>query len=67
MSFFFYIFKGKPVEQNLDSGVVITGRDLVLRGVQRSQAGAYTCKARNSEGTGVSPPVNITILCKYFF
>lgn len=53
------------VRQDKAAGVMINGNDLVLSKVRKTQAGHYYCKATNSEGNGVSPPVNITVRCKY--
>lgn len=53
------------VRQDKAAGVMINVNNLVLSKVRKTQAGHYYCKATNSEGTGVSPPVNITVRCKY--
>ena len=47
--------------------MIISGSNsgsLVLQGVGRERAGNYTCGGTNSEGQGISEPVNLNIMCK---
>ncbi|RUS78515.1 hypothetical protein EGW08_013727, partial [Elysia chlorotica] len=43
------------------SGGSVDSPSLVIRSVDRGDAGAYTCVARNSIGTGSSPTVTLTV------
>ncbi|GFR66575.1 hemicentin-1 [Elysia marginata] len=43
------------------SGGTVDNPSLVIRSVDRGDAGAYTCVARNSIGTGFSPTVTLTV------
>ncbi|XP_042885515.1 uncharacterized protein LOC122261794 isoform X4 [Penaeus japonicus] len=56
-----FMHEDTEVRQDKAAGVMINVNNLVLSKVRKTQAGHYYCKATNSEGTGVSPPVNITV------
>ncbi|XP_047490344.1 nephrin-like [Penaeus chinensis] len=56
-----FMHEDTEVRQDKAAGVMINGNNLVLSKVRKTQAGHYYCKATNSEGNGVSPPVNITV------
>lgn len=50
---------------NQRAGVIAGSAHLALQGVNRSQAGKYSCTASNVEGDGKSPPVSLQVICKY--
>lgn len=54
------------IQTNAKNGVIVQQYDLVLRKVNRSQAGNYTCIASNVEGDGYSNKVELKIMCKFF-
>ena len=57
-------FQGKELKNNSTAGVVLSDHSLVLQGLTRYSAGAYTCLAANSEGKTASNPVSLQIMCK---
>ncbi|KYQ58913.1 Hemicentin-1 [Trachymyrmex zeteki] len=54
---------GKELKNNSTAGVVLSDHSLVLQGLTRYSAGAYTCLAANSEGKTASNPVSLQIMC----
>ncbi|KAK4320080.1 hypothetical protein Pmani_009021, partial [Petrolisthes manimaculis] len=58
------IFKHQGVEvyQDKSARVLVNGNNLVLNRIRRTQAGEYSCSGTNSEGTGASTPLNLTVL-----
>ena len=60
----FFYFQGKTLTQDAEAGIIVTSNDLVLRDIKKNQSGLYACKATNSIGTGISSPINISVLCK---
>ncbi|XP_043272103.1 synaptogenesis protein syg-2-like isoform X2 [Venturia canescens] len=55
---------GKIIQHNVNNGVIVQPNGLALRGVNRSQAGNYTCVASNVEGDGFSNSVELKIMYK---
>ncbi|KYN36889.1 Myelin-associated glycoprotein [Trachymyrmex septentrionalis] len=53
---------GKELKNNSTAGVVLSDHSLVLQGLTRYSAGAYTCLAANSEGKTASNPVSLQIM-----
>ncbi|XP_018895805.1 nephrin isoform X2 [Bemisia tabaci] len=51
----------KPLFHNASAGVIIGNQTLVLQNITRHRAGLYTCVASNSEGDGVSNPLNLDV------
>uniref|UniRef100_A0A1B6DTE2 Ig-like domain-containing protein n=1 Tax=Clastoptera arizonana TaxID=38151 RepID=A0A1B6DTE2_9HEMI len=52
------------VQQNLKSGVIVNRPNMALQGVNRYQAGNYTCAASNVEGDGESNTVQLRVMYK---
>ncbi|XP_037780317.1 nephrin-like [Penaeus monodon] len=46
---------------NTTAGVIVSNMSLVLQRVGRYSSGAYTCRATNSEGKGVSRPIVLDV------
>lgn len=59
------LFQGNVIQNNAKNGVLVQQYNLVLRVVNRSQAGNYSCVASNVEGDGFSNIVELKIMCKY--
>ncbi|XP_063846801.1 hemicentin-2-like isoform X1 [Scylla paramamosain] len=57
-----FMHQGVEVRQDKTEHIMVNGNNLVLNKISRTQAGEYSCKATNSEGTGSSVPLNITVL-----
>ena len=60
--------QGKRIEERSsgeESGLIISGKSLVLQGVKRQQAGNYTCIVSNLEGDAESNSVILQILCEF--
>ncbi|XP_020288748.1 synaptogenesis protein syg-1-like isoform X2 [Pseudomyrmex gracilis] len=55
---------GNVIQNNAKNGVLVQPSNLVLRKVNRSQAGNYTCIASNVEGDGYSNVVELKIIYK---
>ena len=53
------------VASNKARGVITSGNSLVLQGVTRQMAGAYTCVASNTEGDTESNQVYLQVKCKF--
>ena len=56
--------QGKRIEERSsgeESGLIISGKSLVLQGVKRQQAGNYTCIVSNLEGDAESNSVILQI------
>ena len=62
--FLIVIFQNVSIVQDLNKGILISDRSLVLQKVKRTQAGNYTCIASNLEGDAASNPLNVQIMCK---
>ncbi|XP_072930218.1 protein turtle homolog A-like [Epargyreus clarus] len=45
-------------------GIAVEGAKLILTGLRRHHSGRYRCRARNSEGTGLSEPLTLNILSR---
>lgn len=58
-------WQDKPLFHNASAGVIIGNQTLVLQNITRHRAGLYTCVASNSEGDGVSNPLNLDVKCEY--
>ena len=58
-------FQGKEVRYSPSGGIIRSNHSLVLQKVSKQSAGAYTCQAVNSEGSGASKPVKLDIKCKW--
>ncbi|XP_064098193.1 cell adhesion molecule 3-like, partial [Macrobrachium nipponense] len=49
------------VRHDKGAGIIVGGNNLVLQGVQRQDAGSYTCRATNSVATTSSNTLNLSI------
>ncbi|XP_023936298.1 kin of IRRE-like protein 2 [Bicyclus anynana] len=45
-------------------GIAVEGNKLVLRGLRRHHSSRYRCRAWNSEGSGLSEPLNLNVLSR---
>uniref|UniRef100_A0A8D8QCP0 Titin n=1 Tax=Cacopsylla melanoneura TaxID=428564 RepID=A0A8D8QCP0_9HEMI len=58
----------KEIHHNVTGGVILINISLVLQKVTRQSAGEYSCMAINTEGRGVSQPINLAVrfvpICK---
>ncbi len=61
----FSIFQGKPLRQDVSSGVILSNQTLVIQRVRRTHAGALFCRADNVEGAGKSNRVDLRIKCEF--
>lgn len=56
---------GKELHQNATAGIYLpSGKSLVLQRVTRTSAGEYSCNAVNVEGSAISRPVTLEVMCK---
>jgi hypothetical protein len=46
-------------------GIAVEGNKLILRGLRRHHSALYRCRAKNSEGSALSEPLTLNVLCKY--
>ncbi|XP_060532294.1 nephrin-like isoform X2 [Cylas formicarius] len=53
---------GKPLNINVNAGVIISNQSLVLQSVSRATAGNYTCVGYNTEGDGESNAFYLNVL-----
>ncbi|XP_064119517.1 synaptogenesis protein syg-2-like isoform X2 [Macrobrachium nipponense] len=53
--------KGTAIHHNATAGVKIRNHKLILKMVEREQAGVYTCVANNGIGDGTSQPIFLNI------
>ncbi|CAM1311000.1 Uncharacterised protein g5577 [Pycnogonum litorale] len=56
-----WYFEGKEIFTDPQQGVIISTQSLVLEKVNRHRRGNYTCRAVNTEGSGISNPVSLRI------
>ncbi|XP_043238380.1 nephrin-like [Amphibalanus amphitrite] len=60
-----WLHNGEKLQPSLRPGtgdqVTINARSLVIRNLTRSAAGSYACTAVNPEGSGESPPVQLSV------
>lgn len=61
----FSVLQGKTLNHNIPLGVIISNQSLVLQGVDRKNAGNYTCVGFNTEGDGESSPFYLNVMCEY--
>jgi len=54
------------VQHEKTSGVIISGKSLVLQGITRKNAGFYACVASNTEGDTESNVIELKVMCKKF-
>lgn len=54
------------VQHEKTSGVIISGKSLVLQGITRKNAGFYACVASNTEGDTESNIIELKVMCKYY-
>ncbi|XP_016840806.1 nephrin isoform X1 [Nasonia vitripennis] len=54
--------QGKTLNHNISRGVIISNQSLVLQGVDRKNAGNYTCVGYNTEGDGQSEPFYLNVM-----
>ncbi|GFR06355.1 uncharacterized protein TNCT_83801 [Trichonephila clavata] len=54
-------FNDQPIYTNINAGIKIQNRSLLLHKVTRKYAGNYSCVAANAEGEGVSESVAIDV------
>ncbi|CAK1583241.1 unnamed protein product [Parnassius mnemosyne] len=45
-------------------GISVEGNKLILRGLRRHHSERYRCRARNSEGSGLSEPLTLNVLSR---
>lgn len=57
--------QGTKLQHNVTGGVVLSDHSLVLQGITRKAAGAYTCTANNEEGDSTSNIVTLEVMCEY--
>ncbi|XP_076045295.1 nephrin-like [Oratosquilla oratoria] len=52
---------GQLLSHNKTRGIILSGQVLVLQGIRQQSSGTYKCNARNTEGSGTSNPVNLSV------
>ncbi|CAM1332063.1 Uncharacterised protein g10760 [Pycnogonum litorale] len=54
-------YNGEPIQSDLLKRISIGNQSLVLNRINRQQTGSYSCTAENSQGTGESNPIKLTV------
>ena len=54
------------MRQDLNRGVIVTNRTLVIQRITRRHAGEYVCTAVNPHGAGKSNSLDLRVKCEYF-
>ncbi|GAB6028132.1 hypothetical protein CHUAL_002350 [Chamberlinius hualienensis] len=54
-------FQGKPLLNNVTSGVITSNQSLVLQKMRRNHSGLYSCAATNAEGEGESKEIRLQV------
>jgi hypothetical protein len=58
------IFQGVPLEHNVNRGIILSNRSLVIQRITLDNAGEYTCLASNHHGAGKSNPLDLRVRCE---